>query len=201
MSSLARAVPILILAVGCSSPTTPEVHSQASYDPDALATAAFAEYDRDKNGSLEGSELDACPALKSALVGIDTNRDGKISTAELKARIEGYGAAGASTISVSAPVTLDGQPLPDATVQFVPEAFMGGVIKEATGKTEADGTVRSFTSEGKPYAGLQPGLYRVKVTREGGPPIPAKFNMQTTLGAEVYGGRGSPSLAFALTSR
>jgi hypothetical protein len=201
MRSFVRAVPVLVFVVGCASSSTPEVHARASYDPDALTSAAFAEYDRDKNGALEGAELDACPALKSALAGIDTNRDWKISTAELRSRFEGYAASNAATVSVGVSVTLDGKPLADATVQFVPEPFMGATVQEATGKTGADGAVTSFTSGGQQYAGLQPGLYRVRITQEGGAAIPARFNTQTTLGAEVFGGRGARPLAFALVSR
>jgi len=200
MSPLARAIPVLILAAGCSSSTTPEVHSQASFDADALTAAAFAEYDRDKNGVLEGAELDACPSLKWALAGIDTNGDKKISTAELKARFEGYAAANAGTVSVPVSVTLDGAPLADATVQFVPESFMGNTIKEATGKTGAEGSVTTFTSDGKQYPGLQPGLYRIKVTADG-KNVPARYNSQTTLGAEVSGARGARPLVFALTGK
>ena len=192
------AIPFVFLVVGCAR--SPEVHAQPNYDPDTLTTAAFAEYDRDKNGFLEGAELDACPALKSALSGIDTNRDGKISKDELKTRFEGYASAHAGTVSVGVSVTLDGSPLADATVQFVPEAFMAGVIQESTGKTGANGAVGSFTSGGKQFAGLQPGLYRVKVTREG-KPLPARYNTQTTLGAEVFGGRGSRPITFALVSQ
>ena len=202
MRTFIRAVPGLLLAAGCGSGTvTPEVQSPARYDPTAMTTAAFAEYDRDKNGSLEGAELDACPALKGSLAGIDTNRDGKISTAELKARFEGYAAANTGSVSVTVSVTLDGAPLADATVQFVPEAFMGGAVQEATGTTGADGVTTSFTTGGKTYAGLQPGLYKVKVTRGTGKDLPARYNTQTILGAEVFGGRGTRPISFALSSR
>jgi hypothetical protein len=200
--SLIRAFPML-LAAGCGGSATPNVQSQAAYDPAALTVAAFAEYDRDKNGFLEGAELNACPALKGSLVGIDTNRDGKISKAELQTRFEAYKAANAGSVAVAVTITLDGAPLGDATVQFVPEVFMGSVILEATGKTRANGTVGAFVVDGTEYAGLQPGLYRVKVTWAGasGKSLPARYNTQSTLGAEVFGGRGSHSLLFALSSR
>jgi hypothetical protein len=202
MRSFVRVVPGLLLAAGCGgSPPGGAVHSRATYDPAALTAAAFAEYDRNNNGLLEGAELDACPGLKAGLAGIDTNRDGKISKAELQARFEAYAAANTASVSATATVTLDGQPLADATVQFVPEAFMGGAVQEATGKTGPDGTVSAFTSGGKQYVGLQPGLYKVKVTREGGAALPARYNTQTTLGAEVFGGRGAKPLVFALSGR
>ena len=76
------AIPFVFLVVGCAR--SPEVHAQPNYDPDTLTTAAFAEYDRDKNGFIEGAELDACPGLKAALPSIDTNNDKKLSADELK---------------------------------------------------------------------------------------------------------------------
>ena len=205
MRSFVCTFPVL-LAAGCGSSGTPEVQAQAAYDPAALTAAAFAEYDRDKNGFLEGAELDACPALKGSLVGIDTNRDGKISKAELQARFEAYKVANAGSVAVAVTITLDGAPLSDATVQFVPEACMGGAIPEATGKTRANGTISAFTvvRKGREFAGLQPGLYRIKVTRpdaRAGKSLPARYNTKTTLGAEVFGGRGSRPLSFALSSR
>lgn len=202
MRSFARAVPALLLAAGCGGqPSAPEVHTRPSFDPAAMAAAAFSEYDRDGNGVLAGAELDACPALKWALAGIDANRDGKVSKDELQARFTAYAAANTGTVAANAAVTLDGAPLPDATVQFVPEACMGGTVREASAKTGPGGTASSFTSDGKQFAGLQPGLYKVKITSGAGKPLPARYNTQTTLGAEVFGGRGAKPLAFELSSR
>ncbi len=166
-----------------------------------MASAAFAEYDRDKNGFIEGSEFDAFPALRGVLAGVDTNRDKKVAKAELQARFEEYAPANAGLISVPVSVTLDNAPLANATVQFVPEAFMGGTIQEATGKTQADGTVLKFTIGGQEQPGLQPGFYKVKVTRGDGKELPARYNTTTTLGAEAFGSRGGNRISFALSSR
>jgi hypothetical protein len=193
---------LVVLALGCGgAQTAPEVQPPPSYDPDALAAAALAEYDANKNGTLDGAELDACPALKGALAGLDTDRDGKLSKAELRARFAEYAAARTGSVGLTATVTLDGQPLPDATVQFVPEAFMASLLQEATGKTGADGTVSAFTVGGAQVAGLQPGFYKVRITRDGGSQLPARYNTQTTLGFEVSGGRGARPPVFALASR
>jgi hypothetical protein len=201
MRSLLPILPV-VLAIGCGgAPTAPEVQAPPNYDPDALADAALAEYDANKNGALDGAELDASPALKGALAGIDTDRDGKLSKAELRARFAEYAAARTGSIGLTATVTLDGQPLIDATVQFVPEAFMASVLKEATGKTNGDGAASAFTAGGAQVAGLQPGFYKVRITRDGGAQLPARYNTQTTLGAEVSGGRGAKPPVFVLTSR
>jgi hypothetical protein len=52
------------------------------------------------------------------------------------------------------------------------------------------------------YTGIQAGLYRVSVTKpgpSGSESVPAQYNAKTTLGAEVFGGRGSSTLKFSLT--
>ncbi len=203
MRALLLTVPGLLFVAGCGSPAPPEIPPPAPFDATAMVEAAFTEYDRNKNGFIEGSELDVFPALKGVLGGVDANRDGKVSKDELRARFESYSAANTGLISVPVSVTLDGVPLADATVQFVPEACMGGTIQEATGKSQANGTVPKFVIDGKEQPGLQPGLYRVKVTRSdaGGKNLPVRYNVQTTLGAEVFGGRGSQPLLFALSSR
>ena len=49
---------------------------------DAAVDAKFKAVDKNNNGSLEGAELDA---YKADLAKIDTNKDGKISSAEFAA--------------------------------------------------------------------------------------------------------------------
>lgn len=67
-------------------------------------------------------------------------------------------AAGCSNlVDVRGEVTLDGQPLPDAQVMFVPA---GG--RPATGKTDAQGKFRLTTNSAGD--GLAPGSYTVTVT-------------------------------------
>ena len=113
-----------------------------------------------------------------------------------------YKSLGAGAIGFTVRVSLDGTPLPDATVTLTPEPFMGGVISEATGRTGPDGSVNTFTVGGRELPGLPPGVYRVAVTKDGAA-IPAKYNTQTTLGCEVYGGArgGTPVLELKLSSR
>ncbi len=201
MRPLLRVVPGLILLAGCSTaPPAVEVPPPATFDAEAMTARAMADYDRNKNGFLEGSELDACPALKGSLIGIDTNRDGKISRDELKARFESYAAANTAMMTATVTVTLDGSPLANATVQFVPEPCMGEAAKEVTAKTGADGTTSAFTFDGQEYQGLPLGLYKVKVTAAG-KTLPTRYNTQSTLGAEVSGGRGTKPLTFTLSSR
>jgi hypothetical protein len=184
---------------GCAS--GPKTLPAAKYNPSAMADAVLREYDRDGSGSLEGAELDACPGLKAALAGIDTNRDGSLSRDELVARFGAYQAAG--TVSVPITVTLDGNPLADATLTFTPESCMDPSVKAATARTDETGAVASYEATGTGYAGLHAGLYRVAISKPdeaGNETLPARYNAQTTLGCEVFGGRGSSGVNFKLTS-
>ncbi len=117
----------------------------------------------------------------------------------------GCGGGGASDQpelgQVSGTVTMDGQPLPNVTVSFVPEtgAPSNGVTDEA-GKYELTykGTER----------GAAVGQHKVSITTptEGPPapgykdPIPAKYNENTTLTATVAAG-DNPPIDFTLESK
>lgn len=193
-----------IVAVGCKQTSEPVVFARGAYDPEAMTQAALKEFDRNGDGSIGPDELDSCPSLKTALQGIDKNQDGVISAEELRERFKAYKAITAGSIHVGITVNLNGNPLDDATVTFVPEHFMGGGISEASGKTDEQGKVKVFFANGKEYLGLQPGLYRVKISKmdgEGHDLIPTIYNAQTTLGMEVFGGaRGRSKYEFQLTT-
>ncbi|MFO0821913.1 MAG: hypothetical protein U0792_02150 [Gemmataceae bacterium] len=191
-----RPLPFLILmcgfatVFGCSGPDAAPI-KPPSYDADDMAKAAMVQLDKNVNGTIEGPELDACPGLKAGLAHIDTNNDGKLTQDELKTRFDAYRVAGAVGYSIR--VTLDGAPLPDATVTLTPELFMSGAISPATGKTGPDGSISSYQIDGRDSPGLPSGVYRIAVTKDGAK-IPARYNTETTLGCEVSaGGRGGSS--------
>ena len=93
---------------------------------------------------------------------------------------------------VSGVVTLDGNPLPGATVQFLPEEGRSSV-----GKTDADGRFELLFTDGQ--RGAESGSHRVMITAsrelpgqqdsEGEPLfeqiLPARYNSASTLTAEV----------------
>ncbi len=65
---------------------------------------------------------------------------------------------GSETVPVQGVVRLDGQPLPDASVQFVPD----GSGRDATATTDQQG--RFVLSTVQPRDGAVPGTYKVVVT-------------------------------------
>jgi hypothetical protein len=184
---------------GCSGGSRWE-EPRATYDPAGVAQAALGSYDRNKNSQLEGAELDACPALKGALASIDKNKDKSLSASEIQERVEYYVRLGQVATTVT--VRLDGRPLAEATVTFEPEPFLGAGLKPATATTSAEGVAGAFQVEGQSLATLPPGLYRVRVTKDG-TNLPARYNTQTTLGREVVTDprQGEATIDLALRSR
>ncbi len=100
------------------------------------------------------------------------------------------------TPSVSGTVTLDGAPVANAVLTFVPleEA------RESYGRTDADGKYELYyTDDDK---GAVPGKHSVRITTAGGgdedsgvegstEKLPAKYNTRTELTAEVEAGKNS----------
>lgn len=201
MRSLSFAILACALAasIGCGGRDDAPI-SPPSYDSDAMAKAAIVQLDKNVSGTIEGPELDACPGLKAALTFIDTNDDGKLTTEELKTRFDAYRTAGAVGYNIR--VSLDGAPLPDATLTLTPEEFMGGVLSKATAKTGPDGTVNKYTVNGSETPGIPSGVYRIAVTKDGAN-IPAKYNTETTVGCEISGGGrgGTSTFELKLTSK
>jgi hypothetical protein len=141
-------------------------------------------YDTNKDGFLDESELDKVPGLKAALKQVDTNGDGKISAAEIDARIATWKASKIGRMGISCRVRNNGKPLAGATVTFVPESFLGGNLRSASGTTDAHGVCALKETGGDGSPGLSPGFYRVQITKSG-EEIPAKYNAETTIGQEV----------------
>ena len=65
---------------------------------------------------------------------------------------------------------------------------MGNSISPASGKTNAEGSASlAIDPEDRFKKGVNPGLYKVRITKEvgGKETIPAKYNKDTELGVEV----------------
>ena len=164
-------------------------------------------YDTDRDGSLSGKELDKCPGIKDALEHYDINHNGKITAAAIAARIREWQVSELGTTATKVRVLLDGQPLEGASVTFEPEPFLGPKVATATGQTAKNGAVlltiaadrQNPQSERKP--GVHCGLYKVRISKQigGRETLPARYNSQTELGAEIA--PHSESRQFNLSSR
>lgn len=199
MRRLLPAMVAVAFLAGCSGGSVPEA-PRATYDAAGLSQAALHHLDKNKNGQIEGAELDACPALRAALPAIDKNKDKSLSASELQQRVEQYAQLG--PLSLACTVTLDGRALAGATVTFEPEPFLGASLRPATTTTDKDGVSGLFQVEGKSFPTLPPGLYRIRVTKDG-TNLPARYNTQTTLGREVYADprQGDATIELVLRSR
>jgi EF hand len=190
----------LSLLAGCLAPS--EAVKVPRIEPDAIARRALEKFDKNKDGTLDDAELKATPGLRAAKAQFDADKNGKVSGEEITARFRRYVDANPGLVTIECRVTLDGQPLPEATVSLVPEPYMGD-YPTATGSSDGWGSV-SLRCENQPAHGVFCGLYRVEIKHEGGRALPARYNTQTELGCEVPPGsfsRGETKVTFALTSR
>ena len=183
MTGCALAV-ILAVAVGCQR--GPSRLYPPPIDASAAGAKAIEMYDTDKDGKISGAELDKCPALRAALAQIDATGEGSITAAKITARIKAWQDSKLGRMSLSCTVLHNGKPLANAGVKFVPEKFLGENVKTASGKTDANGVAMiSVPTTGRDDPpGVAPGLYRVEITKAGDN-VPAKYNSDTTLGQEV----------------
>lgn len=175
--------------VGCSGGPTPvEV---PDYNPNGSAARAMEIYDKNSDGFIDGGELEKAPGLKAALRNFDADKDERISTEEIAARVVVWQKMAVGLTQLSCEITLDGAPLDGATVTFEPEEFLDGTIQEASGESRFGSASPIIPLEKRPSpdtpAGIQMGLYKVKISKlQGGKEIvPSRYNTETVLGQEV----------------
>ncbi len=175
--------------VGCGSGTEDRVPAP-SLDPEAMAAKATTTYDTDSSGELSIEELAAVPGIASAVDHYDADKNGAVSTAEIASQIQSWVDTRVAITMFSCRVTLDGQPLHNATIELIPEPFLADVIHAAKGVTNEAGEANL----GMPQADLpesmkgstmvNPGIYKIRITHAT-TTIPAIYNTETTLGIEV----------------
>ena len=191
-SLLTVGLAIMIVLSGCDR--KPERAEVPQLDPAAIAAGAMGAYDTNGDGSVAGEELEKAasitdhPDLPVKL--IDKNGDGSISKEEIESRVQQWIDSKVGIMSFQCLVKMDGKPLEGATVKYVPEPFMGGAVEEATGVTDASGTVVLAVAQDKlpPHlkgiSGVRSGFYKVEITHPS-TTIPAKYNTETVLGHEI----------------
>lgn len=180
----------LVLCTSCARGPAP-VH-QPGIDPGDAGSRAMEMYDTNQDGKVAGDELEKAPGLKAALARLDQDGDKAVTADEVAARVRTWQTSGHGLLSFGYKVTLNGRPLPDATVTFEPEAFLGDELKPASGATNMmGGGGATIAKEDRPSPttppGMHLGLYKVKISKiaDGKETIPAKYNSATTLGQEV----------------
>lgn len=189
---------VLLVAAGCSGRRIPA----PQLNPEEAGRLAVAEYDRNKDGSLDAAELERCPSLKASLKALDTTKDGRLGEQEIAQRVTAYVTSRVGLMAVACQVTLDGAPLSGATVEFVPEKFLGAAVKPASGVSDGRGSV-PLRVEGQDLPGVHCGFYRVQISKKnaaGKETLPERYNAKTLLGQEV-GPDLEYGLRFDLTSR
>jgi hypothetical protein len=149
-------------------------------------------YDKDGDGAIAGAELDAVPGIKKHVKRYDTSGDGSVSGDEIQARLQALIDEKTALLGATFIVQLDGQPLEGATVELVPESYLGENVKPATGTTSTGGLARLShadeflpkTANGRPIQGVFAGTYKLKVTHPSRN-IPGKYNSATEIGEEI----------------
>lgn len=174
------------LLAGCSK--MPSRISGPDIDPQKAANAAVVAYDRDGDSALSKAELKQCPSLLGAIDAYDMNHDSKISADEIASRLKSWEASRVGITAATFYLKFDGRRLEGAKIILEPEQFLTNAISTASAETNSSGLAGpSMDAEHLPKgvrSGLQPGLYKIKVTHPK-LKIPAKYNDQTELGLEV----------------
>lgn len=155
----ALALVALVANCGCSGPSR---IAAPDWDPAASSGKAMELWDTNQDGKLDSSELAECPGLRSDLRAMDADQDGALSREEIQARLESFESNNTGLKAAFFRVTLNGKPLGDAEVRFVPEKFLEGVIQPAAGKTNSSGMIRP-QAESFDIQAMQVGYYRVEI--------------------------------------
>lgn len=199
MRDLLLSVAVLLLLLGCSG-ALPQV-KPPQIDAMAAAQGALAEFDQDGDGQL--SKEEACQGMTQSWDRYDTDEDDLISQDELAARFTDWTDGDTGMMNMRANVTFKGKPLPDATVELTPYAFLGENLKPCGGKTDRYGGVfLSIPKDRLPESqqqtfGIQVGLYQVRISHDSAK-LPAKYNDETELSVDVAPVDSNNGLTFKL---
>ena len=172
--------------LGCGG-GAPQAVPVVSWNASSLTDAAFQQYDKNANGTLEKTEFS--PGITALLKTADADQDGALSRDEFEKRLAKHLNLGAGLQSIAGVVTRNGVPVAGARVTLEPEKFMQDAVKSATAKTDAQGNFE-LRMDGQTLPGAQPGIYLIRVTSgddDKSPPIPLRYNAETELGTEIGG--------------
>ncbi len=160
-------------------------------DANPAGKEAINEFDANHDGAIDGAELDKVPGIKGSIGTVDTNGDHRVTPEEVSTVIQGWQASRLAAKAVMAEVTINGKPVVDAEVKFIPEKFLGPNLKPAKGTTNAQGmanmSIENLELNGTKLSGVACGFYRVEISKVvgGAETIPKRFNSESELGVEV----------------
>ena len=179
---------LTLLSLGCTGCFLfgPQGPSKPAFDPAGSADQAISTYDTNSDGVIDEQEVKTSPGLTAAFKNIDKDGDGRLTAEEIAARINYYKSAPTTIVQGSTRVKYKGRLLPDATVTFEPESFLGEAFLTCTGVTDENG-IASIKGHDSTYPGIYLGFYRVRITKDnkGKEMLPAKYNVDTELGYEA----------------
>ena len=176
------------------------------FDPSESADKALELYDADGSGALSQAELENCPGIGTALDRFDSDGNGEVSGEEIEARIEEWIEKKSSSLAISISLRMNGKPLGNAKIEMVPASYMGDLGLTIQGHTGPRGSSRLVINKDKSneefhdLPGIPPGLYTIRVTHPD-KDIPAKYNTDSTLGAEISYEMGREGVSLNLKSR
>jgi hypothetical protein len=197
---------VMVLLSGCGGGAVSV--DRPSVDGAAAAADALKTYDANGDQSLDATELAKAPGLLALVPSADGNSDGNVTSEELSTRFDQLMGSRASFANITVNVSLDTQPLSDATVKFVPLEIFGDSVPPAEATTDRSGAASpAIAADRLPAeapAGLNivfPGPYKVEITHAQ-TTLPERYNTATELGALVDpSSRDGTSYRFDLKSR
>gem|GEM_PF-4882759 len=172
---------LMAFALGCNGSAL----EAGPLDPPKAAAEAIALYDKNANGTLQSSEIDASSVLKASMDKYDTDKNGTLTESEIQKRVQYYVDRLGNLTMLYAMVTFDGMPLEGANVTLVSEPWLGRPT--VTNQTNDKGEV-VFRMNLAEEAGVFAGLYRIEVSKKdssGTEMVPDKYNTKSTLGQEA----------------
>ena len=125
-----------LVTSGCSN-RSPQAVPTIRWNATSLTDAAFQQYDKNANGTLEKAEFS--PGVAALLKTADADLDGALSRDEFQQRLAKHLNLGAGLQSIAGVVTRNGVPVAGARVTLEPEKFMQDAVKSAAAKTDAQG--------------------------------------------------------------
>jgi hypothetical protein len=179
-----------VCAGGCSR--RPARVPTPSIDARAAGQAAVKKLDADGDGGVADAELKQSPALMQKRKEIDLDHDGCLTADEIEQRIQAWQRTRVGFITgYKCRVLLDGKPMAGASIQLVPEDFLDGAVKAASGTVDSAGIAPlaiapdELPEDLRGLNGVQFGMYRVKITHPTRS-LPERYVSGAELGCEVF---------------